>query len=193
MHRRRFLGLGSVALLPTLAGCGGDDFDPIESKKQLGEAPGLSIKVEPDREYEYLEERDEIRFGWSGETMPMGEWGTERAADEAADAVDDHLREHGIQDDHVSSDVNEVDRFDIEAAGGDPDDAEFERDRPLGVTVQHTYTYDRDGALHSKPEIPFEDVVAGTTRSVAVTLALPDHEYRAVLPVMCWRTVVRFE
>lgn len=193
MHRRRFLGLGSAALLPTLAGCDGDDFDPVESKKQLGEAPGISIEVGPDREYEYLEESDEIRFGWSDETRPMGEWGTERAADEAADAIDDHLREHSIQDERIGSGVNEVDRFDIEDAGGDPDDAEFERDRPLGVTVQHTYTYDQDGSLHSKPEIPFEDVVAVTPRSVAVTIHLPDYDYRVVLPVVCWRTVVRFE
>lgn len=193
MHRRRFLVLGSAVLLPSLTGCIGDDFDPVESKKRLGEGRGISIEVEPDRDYEYLEESDEIRFAWSGETRPMGEWGTERAADEAADAVDGHLRENGIQDEHISSGVNEVDRFDIEAAGGDPDDVEFERDLALGVTVQHAYTYDRDGALHSKPEIPFEDVVAVTPRSVGVTIHLPDHEYRVVLPVVCWRSVARFE
>lgn len=193
MHRRRFLVLGSAALLPTLAGCGGDDFDPIESKKELGATPGISIEVEPDRNYEYLEESDEIRFGWSGETMPMGEWGTERAAEEAADTVNDHLRENGIQDKYIGPGVNEVDRFDIEDAGGDPDDGEFERDRPLGVTVQHTYTYERDGSLHSKPAIPFTDVVSATPRSVAVTIHLPDYQYRAVLPVVCWRTVARFE
>lgn len=192
MHRRRFLGLGSAALLPALAGCG-ETFDPVESKQRLGAAPRISIEVEPDREYEYLQDSDEVRFGWSGETMPMGDWGTERAAEEAADAVGGHLRENDIQDEHISSSVNEVDRFDIEEAGGDPEDGEFERDRSLGVTVQHIYTYDQDGALHSKPEIPFEDVVAVTPRSAAVAIQLSDYEYRAVLPVVCWRLVVQFE
>ncbi len=183
MHRRRFLRLGSAALLPALAGCG-ERFDPVESMTLLGEAPGIHIEVDPDRKYEYLEESDEVRFAWSGETRPMGEWGTERAAEEAADAVDDHLRANDVQDEHIGVSYHEVDRFDLEDAGGDPNDSDFERDRPLGVTVQHHYTYDRDGALYSKPEIPLEDVVAVTPRSTAVTIHISDYEYRAVLRVL---------
>lgn len=194
MHRRRFLVLGSAALLPAVAGCSGDDFDPVESRRRLGAAAPITIDVNPERDYEYDADRDEVTTD-SGTTMPFDEWGTRRATVHAADAVNEILDEASLLGEGISTGTGraDLDSLDEWAGDGRPAETEFERDLEVAPIVFHQHHYDRKGSLISKPEVSFDRIVEETPRSAEVTVRFPEKAYRAVLPVVCRRLWIRNE
>ena len=193
MHRHRFLALGSAAL-PALAGCGGDDFDPVEPKERLGSGNPISLEADPERGYHYYEADDTVTTD-SGAEMPFDEWGTRRATAHASDAVKEILLEQSLLVDGVTTGTGGTDLGSLDEWAGDdrPREEDFDRDLEISPIVAHQHHYDRDGNLISKPEIPFERIVEATPRAAEATVLFPERKYRAVLPVVCQRTWIRNE
>lgn len=197
MRRRGFLAAFGVSLAAASSGCagGGDDESPtapesdvrFDSDRRLGAGPDASVSVSPEGDYEYLSESDSVRFQQdSGETdtEPFDEWAAERAVDPAVERVDTRLFEASISSGQVRVGLGgDLDGLDLpETVAEKAPEPPF----PLPL-VNYVHHYSREGELISKPEVPFEEVVDATPRTVAVTVSIPEATSETTLPVVCQR------
>jgi len=210
MNRRAFLGgvISSISLVS--AGClaappttpteeekqqdseqNKEGFNPaIEQVTRLGDAPGISFEVTPEREYVYLEEDDRVKIQYDSggsSTMSFREYGTLRAVDHSSDRLKQILEDNSLTGTGISTGQGRMKLSDIDTPDGEaaPPQAEFSRDAPIAPKVFHTHHYARDGSLISEPDIAFEEIVATVPRSMEVTMLFPEKEYTAVLPCVC--------
>lgn len=168
----------------------------FESISRLGSAAGVSIEADPEREYEYLEDEDRVRYEYDhGGTneMAFDEWGTRRATEVAASHVASVLDEKDLEESGIAVGYGTVDRDDLDGADGDPESTEFDRAIPFGVSVDHVTSYSRGGTRLTAPEIDFQSLVQATPKSITVTMRFDEREYTAVLPVICERLCVQDE
>lgn len=193
MGRREFLAGATSLICLTSAGClsRSREFDPdVEPKKQLGEASGISFEIEPNWDYEYLEESDEVQIQFEGgdsTTVAFDTFGVRRAADHGSNRLEQILESNSVAGKGIGTGGGRVDLSEIDTAPEEDDSLrdEFTHDPLWAPRVFHTHYYDRNGVLNSKPEVPFQDVIEVVPRSMDITILLPERTYTAFLPVIC--------
>jgi len=193
MSRREFLaGLTSLVCL-TSAGClsRSREFNPnVDVKKQLGEASGISFEVEPDLDYEYLEESDEVRIYFEdgdSNTLPFETFGVLRAADHGSDRLAQILETNSVAGAGIGTGWGRVDLTEINTGPDEIDSLqeEFSQDLPWAPNVSHTHYYTRNRRLDTEPEVPFEEIVVVVPRSMEVTILFSEESYSVLLPIIC--------
>lgn len=193
MGRREFLAGATSLICLTSAGCLSrfGEFDPdIEPKKQLGEASGISFEVDPDLEYEYLEENDRVRIHFDGDdatTMAFDEFGKLRAAEHGSDRLQQILEDNSLAGTGIGSGWGRTDLTEIDTSGTTTNSLqeEFTQDPLWAPRVDHVHSYDRNGVLVYEPAVPFQDVVTVAPRSMEITILFSERNYTIFLPVIC--------
>jgi len=193
MSRREFLVGATSLVCLTSAGClsRSREFDPdVDVKMQLGEASGISFEVEPDLDYEYLEESDEVRIYFEdsdSNTLPFETFGVLRAADHGSDRLEQILETNSVAGTGIGTGWGRVDLTEINTGpnGADSLQDEFSQDPLWAPNVSHTHYYTRNGRLNTEPEVPFEEIVAVVPRSMKITVLLSEKSHSVLLPVIC--------
>lgn len=163
-----------------------DPCDDVETIAALGNKSGISIETTSDRDYEYIDDKEQVRVTYDDGTtaeMSFGRLATKRAASEAAERVIQLLEAEGMSDPAVGGGRVRLDEITEE----DPNPDEFKRAVPSGVRVLHTKSYSQNGHLLSEPDVDFQEVVDVLPRTITVDIAFENHDYTAKLPVMCER------
>ncbi|SDQ30992.1 hypothetical protein [Natronobacterium texcoconense] len=208
--KRRVL-LGSVPLAVTTTGCldsaqlddsAEDDLDDhgssddaggqearIEEISVLGTADPISVEATPEREYEYLEEKDEVRIEYDDppdREMPFDEWGRRRATAAGDDKIRSVLSDEGISD--AGSSIGTVRKQDVDEdkSSQDPDPSIFDREVGIGISVEITYYYEGD-ELVEEPDTDLDTLVEVVPPYIEVTMLFEEREYTADVPILCTR------
>ena len=155
MGRREFLAGATSLICLTSTGCLSRfrEFDPdVDPKKQLGEASGISFEVDPDWEYEYLEESDSVRIHFDGDdstTMAFDEFAKLRAADHGSHRLQQMLEDNSLTGTGIQPGWGRIDLTEIETAGNTTDSLqeEFTHDPLWAPRVDNVHYYDRNGVL----------------------------------------------
>lgn len=191
-NRRAALKMAGSSAMLSLAGCITDgEFEPdIDEQKQLGEASGISFEVEPNRDYEYMEESNQVRIHFDGgdsTTMPFETFGVRRAAHHGSDQLEQILEANSVDGTGIGTGQGRVNLTEIDESpnGEDSLREEFNHDPLWGPKVYHTHYYTRNGRLQTEPAVPFEDIVAVVPRYMEVTVLFPERSYTVRLPVIC--------
>jgi hypothetical protein len=189
-------------MLAATAGCvstqSGRAQPAVESTQRLGAAERLSFVAEPTREYTYLPDEESVRYEeeFDGvvrtERMPFQEWGTRRATAHARNRLWTRFTEQYRDYEFITSSIGSVEPDDIERNETDEarTDPTFQRAVSIAPKLKYNLWYDdRTGDIVRKPPLSWESFISAIPRTVAVTMAFPEREYRAVLPGVCQRVV----
>ncbi|MFP8953976.1 hypothetical protein ACLI4Z_13565 [Natrialbaceae archaeon A-arb3/5] len=183
-----------------------------EFERRLGAADPIEVETSVDRPIEYDEDADRVSVETElGEReYAVEEWTTRCATTAAADRLRSELEAAGIVETILSEDEEKIDVAlgvergfvpDEQLEAADVDPSTIERAVELGPIVRHTTVYDEDGeraygvdgnlAGGRGPQVPFDEAVEATPRSIDVTVAFDERTNEVQLPVLCLAEEVR--
>lgn len=195
--RRSLIGTVSGAVTLALVGCTdrGDTFsdpDPsVTPEFRSGESAAVAIEVRPG-----AAESGRIRRVAQSEVTATdvgAVWGTNDAAEHAAEYVQSMLAERSLSADAIGVGWGKLTHSERPTAVTPPSENEYRQTGNFGVFVRYSHRYDREGDLVQTPTVDFESVVEATPTVVYVAVHDREHEYTATVPVVCERRAVQEE